>query len=154
MLEAGRFHPVKQTLPATEGFPGRRLAGPGTAVVQITQRREGDDVGKASGYEQQIKSGRIVPGMSFNEKVWAVTARIPAGEVRTYAWVARELGSKGYRAVGNALNRNPYAPAVPCHRVVGSNGSLTGFAGGLDKKRKLLTEEGVAMKDGRVVLPR
>jgi methylated-DNA-[protein]-cysteine S-methyltransferase len=84
--------------------------------------------------------------------VWAVTARIPAGEVRTYAWVARELGSKGYRAVGNALNRNPYAPVVPCHRVVGSNGSLTGFAGGLEKKRKLLLGEGVVLLNGRVVL--
>jgi methylated-DNA-[protein]-cysteine S-methyltransferase len=103
-------------------------------------------------YEREIKAGRIVPGMSFNQKVWAVTARIPTGEVRTYAWVARELGSKGYRAVGNALNRNPYAPTVPCHRVVGSNGSLTGFAGGLEKKRKLLLGEGVVLLNGRVVL--
>jgi methylated-DNA-[protein]-cysteine S-methyltransferase len=103
-------------------------------------------------YEREIRDGRIVPGMSFNQKVWAVTARIPAGEVRTYAWVARELGSKGYRAVGNALNRNPYAPVVPCHRVVGSNGSLTGFAGGLEKKRKLLLGEGVVLLNGRVVL--
>ena len=103
-------------------------------------------------FERDIKAGKILPGMSFNEKVWALTARIPAGQVRTYAWIAHELGSKGYRAVGNALNRNPYAPAVPCHRVVGSNGSLTGFAGGLQKKQKLLTEEGIAVKNGRVVL--
>ena len=103
------------------------------------------------GFEAEIKSGRILPGMSFNEKVWAVTARIPAGQVRTYAWVARELGTKGYRAVGNALNRNPFAPAVPCHRVVGSNGSLTGFAGGLEKKQKMLAAEGVIVRDGRVI---
>ena len=103
-----------------------------------------------NGFEQEIKAGRIVPGMSFNQKVWAVTARIPAGHVRTYAWVARELGTKGYRAVGNALNRNPYAPAVPCHRVVGSNGSLTGFAGGLEKKRKMLAAEGVEVREGKV----
>ena len=109
-------------------------------------------MGNGSTFEREIKAGKILPGMNFNQKVWALTARIPAGQVRTYAWIARELGSKGYRAVGNALNRNPYAPAVPCHRVVGSNGSLTGFAGGIDKKRKLLTEEGVAMKNGRVVL--
>jgi len=107
---------------------------------------------KGSRFEREIKAGRIVAGMNFNEKVWALTTRIPAGQVRTYAWVARELGSKGYRAVGNALNRNPYAPAVPCHRVVGSNGSLTGFAGGLDKKRELLVGEGVAMRNNRVVL--
>jgi methylated-DNA-[protein]-cysteine S-methyltransferase len=107
---------------------------------------------RGSQFERHIKAGKIVPGMSFNEKVWAVTARIPAGEVRTYGWVARELGTKAYRAVGNALNRNPYAPAVPCHRVVGSNGSLTGFAGGLNKKSAMLVAEGVVVKKGRVVL--
>jgi methylated-DNA-[protein]-cysteine S-methyltransferase len=72
--------------------------------------------------EQQIKAGRIVPGMTFNQKVWAITARIPRGKVAIYADVASALGSRGYRAVGNALNRNPYAPQVPCHRVVGSDG--------------------------------
>ena len=107
---------------------------------------------KQDTFEREIKAGRILPGMNFNQKVWALTARIPAGRVRTYASIAHELGSKGYRAVGNALNRNPYAPAVPCHRVVGSNGALTGFAGGLDKKRELLAGEGVALQNGRVVL--
>lgn len=104
----------------------------------------------AQPFESEIKSGRIVPGMNFNQKVWAMTARVPAGQVTTYAAIANALGSKGYRAVGNALNRNPYAPAVPCHRVVGSNGSLTGFAGGLEMKRKLLAGEGVPLRDGRV----
>lgn len=103
-------------------------------------------------HEDVIKSGRIVPGMSFNEKVWALTARIPKGKVTTYAQIARKLGSKAYRAVGNALNRNPYSPAVPCHRVVGSNGALTGFAGGLPKKARMLAEEGVALNDGRADL--
>jgi methylated-DNA-[protein]-cysteine S-methyltransferase len=101
-----------------------------------------------SDYERQIKAGRIVPGMSFNEKVWALTARVPAGRVTTYRHIAEALKSKGYRAVGNALNRNPYAPAVPCHRVVGSNGALTGFAGGLAKKQKLLAGEGVRLTTG------
>ena len=110
-------------------------------------------MGTQGSFEREIKAGRIVPGMNFNQKVWALTARIPAGQVRTYASIARELGSKGYRAVGNALNRNPYSPAVPCHRVVGSDGSLTGFAGGLDMKRKLLTEEGVEIRNGRVSRP-
>ena len=101
-------------------------------------------------YEPHIKAGRIVPGMTFNQKVWALTARIPAGKVTTYGRIADALGTKGYRAVGNALNRNPYAPAVPCHRVVGSDGSLTGFAGGLAKKKKLLAGEGVHFRNGRV----
>jgi methylated-DNA-[protein]-cysteine S-methyltransferase len=102
--------------------------------------------------EHAIKSGQLNPGMSFNEKVWAVTAQIPRGKVVTYGDIARKLNCTAYRAVGNALNKNPYAPMVPCHRVVGSDGSLTGFAGGLEKKRKLLLEEGVPLKNGKVDL--
>jgi O-6-methylguanine DNA methyltransferase len=98
------------------------------------------------GFEQDIRAGRVRPGMTFNQKVWAMTARVPVGRVTTYAQIAQALGSRGYRAVGNALNKNPYSPAVPCHRVVGSDGGLTGFAGGIDKKRKLLTVEGVKLK--------
>ena len=94
-------------------------------------------------FESQIKSGKIVRGMNFNQKVWAITARIPRGKVVTYGDIARLLGTKAYRAVGNALNRNPYAPAVPCHRVVGSDGSLTGFAAGVEMKKRLLAEEGI-----------
>ena len=103
--------------------------------------------------EDKIKLGKLVPGRTFNQKVWALCARVPEGKVTTYAEIARALKTKGFRAVGNALTKNPYAPAVPCHRVVGSTGSLTGFAGGLAKKRALLTQEGVALtKSGRVVL--
>src|SRR6478672_3310901 len=98
--------------------------------------------------EHDIKAGRVHNAMSFNQKVWALTAQIPKGQVTTYAEIARQLKSKGYRAVGNALNRNPYAPAVPCHRVVGSNGALTGFAGGLAKKQQLLAAEGVRLSTG------
>ncbi len=100
---------------------------------------------------RDIKAGRVTPGMTFNQKVWALTARVPAGKVTTYGHIARALGTKGYRAVGNALNKNPYAPEVPCHRVVGSTGSLTGFAGGLAKKQRLLSGEGVTCANGRVV---
>jgi methylated-DNA-[protein]-cysteine S-methyltransferase len=103
-------------------------------------------------HEKQIKSGKIVDGMSFNERVWALCARIPCGKVATYGQIAAALGNpRAARAVGNALNRNPYAPAVPCHRVVGSTGALTGFAGGLEKKRKLLNAEGVQVKGQRAV---
>lgn len=103
--------------------------------------------------EQQIRSGALSPAMSFNQKVWAITARIPAGKVVRYGDIARALNCTAYRAVGNALNRNPYAPGVPCHRVVGSDGALTGFAGGLEKKRTLLTREGLTLsKNGKVEL--
>ena len=101
-------------------------------------------------FEHEIKSGIIRKEMSFNQKVWALTSRIPKGQVLTYADIARKLGTKGYRAVGNALNKNPYAPAVPCHRVVGSDGKLTGYAGGLAKKKKMLEREGIAISDGKV----
>ena len=103
--------------------------------------------------EKDIKLGKILPGMTFNQKVWALCARVPAGKVTTYAEIAKALKSKGYRAVGNALNKNPYSPAVPCHRVVGSTGNLTGFAGGLAKKKAMLAKEGVELtRSGKVVL--
>lgn len=103
-------------------------------------------------FKQQILRGQIVEGMNFNQKVWALTARIPKGQLATYGDIARALGTKAYRAVGNAMNRNPYAPQVPCHRVVGSTGRLTGFAGGLAKKQKMLEAEGVLCKNSRVGL--
>lgn len=102
----------------------------------------------------RIRAGEVAPEMAFEQKVWAITARIPRGRVATYGWVARQLGSNGYRAVGRALNRNPYAPAVPCHRVVGSSGALTGFAAGLAAKEKLLAGEGVDVIAGKVDLAR
>jgi methylated-DNA-[protein]-cysteine S-methyltransferase len=102
--------------------------------------------------EQDIKCGRVRKQMSFNEKVWALCAQVPAGRVTTYGEIARKLGTKAYRAVGNALNKNPYAPTVPCHRVVGSNGSLTGFAAGLEKKRALLAAEGIEIAHGRALV--
>jgi methylated-DNA-[protein]-cysteine S-methyltransferase len=105
---------------------------------------------KPTNIESLIRAGRVAPGMSFNQKIWALTAQIPKGQVTTYAELARALGTKAYRAVGNAMNKNPYAPGVPCHRVVGSDGSLTGYAGGLEKKRKMLIEEGVECRGNRV----
>src|SRR5206468_1980661 len=103
-------------------------------------------------YLQQIESGRLAPGMTFNQKAWTLCARIPRGQVATYADLARALNTHAYRAVGNAMNKNPYAPKVPCHRVVGSDGSLTGYAGGLAKKRRMLAEEGISLRDGKVDL--
>lgn len=102
--------------------------------------------------ELEILAGKVVKGMSFNERVWALCARVPKGKVTTYAAIARKLGTQAYRAVGNAMNKNPYAPKVPCHRVVGSDGSLTGFAQGLEKKKRLLKSEGVTFANGKVDL--
>ncbi len=101
-----------------------------------------------------IVEGKLTRDMSFAQRVWALTALIPQGKVTTYREIARALNCTAYRAVGMALNRNPYAPQVPCHRVVGSDGSLTGFAGGLEKKARMLCEEGVEVVGGRVDLRR
>lgn len=82
-------------------------------------------------------------GTPFQLKCWEALLRIPYGETRTYADIARAVGSpQGFRAVGLANNRNPIAIIVPCHRVIASDGSLCGYGGGLDVKRKLLELEG------------
>ncbi|MBI4061576.1 MAG: MGMT family protein [Elusimicrobia bacterium] len=84
----------------------------------------------------------------FYQAVWKACAEIPKGQVRTYGWIARRIGRPGSaRAVGTALGRNPFAPLVPCHRVVGADGRLTGYsgAGGIEKKRRLLRDEGVPL---------
>lgn len=83
-------------------------------------------------------------GTEFQQRVWSALAAIPSGETRTYGAVAADLGSPGSsRAVGSATGRNPISIVVPCHRLVGSSGGLTGYAGGLDRKRWLLDHEGV-----------
>lgn len=90
--------------------------------------------------------------MSFAEKVWKAMSRIPKGRVSTYQSIARAVGSpQSARAVGNACNQNPYAPRIPCHRVVKSNGALGGFADGPQKKIMRLKREGIQIKKGRVV---
>ncbi|MDP2907363.1 MAG: MGMT family protein [Nanoarchaeota archaeon] len=81
--------------------------------------------------------------MRFAEKVYRIVKKIPAGRVSTYKNVAESLGCKAYRAVGNALNKNPYAPIIPCHRIVRSDGMVGGFASGTKNKIKLLNKEGV-----------
>ena len=88
---------------------------------------------------------------NFNERVWELTKKIPKGNISTYKLVAEALGSKCYRAVGNALNKNPYAPIVPCHRIVSSNGHLHGFAYGLKAKQEMLEKEGLLIKNYKIV---
>ncbi len=78
----------------------------------------------------------------FQQAVYRTVARIPKGQTRSYRWVAERIGQPGAaRAVGQALNRNPFAPRVPCHRVICADGSLGGFALGPDAKRRLLNAE-------------
>ncbi|MCX5678341.1 MAG: MGMT family protein [Candidatus Omnitrophica bacterium] len=80
----------------------------------------------------------------FERKVYRATLDIPKGETRSYKWIAARIGKpRSSRAVGNALNKNPYSGIVPCHRVVRSDHSIGGFAKGPALKRKMLEREGV-----------
>lgn len=82
-------------------------------------------------------------GTPFQRKVWEELQKIPYGEVRSYKEIAQAIGMpKAVRAVGGANNQNPIPIIVPCHRVIGSNGALVGYSGGLDKKEFLLKHEG------------
>lgn len=89
---------------------------------------------------------------SFNERCYSALRRVPKGKVTTYKALAGAVGTKAYRAVGNAMNKNPYAPEVPCHRVISADGSLGGFASGLKNKVAMLQKEGVEIVNGRVDL--
>lgn len=82
-------------------------------------------------------------GTDFQKAVWSRLCAIPFGETRTYGQIAEEIGNpKSVRAVGMANGRNPISIVVPCHRVIGSDGSLTGYGGGLERKKFLLELEG------------
>lgn len=88
-------------------------------------------------------------GTAFQEAVWAEMVKIPFGETKSYKDLAVAVGKpKAGRAVGAACNQNPISLVVPCHRVVGSNGKLTGYAGGLDRKKFLLDLENLGVQNG------
>ncbi|MDN5767852.1 MAG: methylated-DNA--[protein]-cysteine S-methyltransferase [Humibacillus sp.] len=91
-------------------------------------------------------------GNDFQQRVWAMLLEIAYGETRSYGELARALGGRDLaQAVGAANGRNPIAVVVPCHRVIGADGSLVGYAGGLDRKRFLLAlEEPAALESGRL----
>ncbi len=98
-----------------------------------------------------------MPTNSFNQKIYNLLKKVPKGRVTTYKILAEKLGTKAYRAVGQAMQSNPYAPNVPCHRVVKSNGDIGGFMGKINKnskevkkKIKMLEREGVKVQDGKI----
>lgn len=103
---------------------------------------------------QEMIEGRRSPstigfdldGTDFQKRVWAELLRIPSGQTRSYAEIAESIGHpNAYRAVANACGANPVAIAVPCHRVIASDGQIGGYGGGLARKRKLLENEGVVV---------
>jgi len=113
-----------------------------------------ESAGKTAPYASQLEeyfSGRRrcfdlpldLRGTDFQKRCWRELLKIPYGQTRSYADIARAIGNpSAVRAVGLANGQNPIAIVVPCHRVIGSDGSLTGYGGGLETKRKLLELEG------------
>lgn len=98
-----------------------------------------------SGRRREFEVPLAPHGTMFQTRVWEALRRIPHGTTTTYGEVARQIGAPAaVRAVGAANGRNPLAIVVPCHRVVGSDGTLTGYAGGLERKQALLEIEGAA----------
>ena len=90
----------------------------------------------------------ILKGTKFQLKVWKYLKTIPKGQLKTYSQVAKAIKKpKAVRAVANAIGKNPYAPKIPCHRVIKSDGSLGGYSGkgGINTKRKLLKLEGISI---------
>ena len=114
--------------------PAGDAASTAAAAIQLEQYFAGE----RTEFDLELE----LDGTPFERRVWEEVRAIPYGETATYAEIARRIGRPGAcRAVGRANGRNPVAVIVPCHRVVGSDGSLTGYAGGLEMKRALLDLE-------------
>lgn len=111
------------------------------AFPEAVEQLEAYFAGELSEFDLELE----LVGTDFQRRVWAALLTIPYGETRSYGEIARQIGAPGAsRAVGLANGHNPISIIVPCHRVIGANGSLTGFGGGLPRKRALLALEGGA----------
>jgi methylated-DNA-[protein]-cysteine S-methyltransferase len=117
------------------------VAGPDDRAEAIVDLLQSYALGRGDALESfPVDAPR---GEPFQHAVWRTLREIPCGETRSYGWVARRVGEpQASRAVGAAVGANPIPLWLPCHRVVGSDGSLTGFGGGLEMKRTLLELEG------------
>lgn len=142
LMEASSHRPGD---PAVFGSPGDIDAEPfASAVTQLGEY--------FAGTRTRFDLPIAPHGNDFQQRVWAQLLDIPYGDTRSYGQLARALGDPGLaQAVGAANGRNPIAVVVPCHRVIGADGSLVGYAGGLARKRFLLTlEEPPALESGRL----
>ncbi|MBX7143268.1 MAG: MGMT family protein [Oligoflexia bacterium] len=116
----------------------------------MKQLREGSRAG-VSKFEKRSLSPKNVVAGTFAERCYNLLRTVPRGMITTYAELAHALGTRAYRAVGSAMNKNPYAPKVPCHRVVNSDGRLGGYAHGAKAKEKILKSEGIQVRGGKIV---
>jgi len=88
--------------------------------------------------------------LSFNKRCYKLLKKVPRGKVTTYGAIAKALKTKAYRAVGNAMNKNPFPLKVPCHRVIKSNGEIGDFSLGIENKIRILKREGIKIKNRKV----
>ncbi|MFC4652255.1 methylated-DNA--[protein]-cysteine S-methyltransferase [Lactococcus nasutitermitis] len=101
-----------------------------------------------AGEKPKISELMLAPvGSDFRQNVWRILCEIPVGQTTTYGEIARKLGIKSGQAIGGAVGHNPISVIIPCHRVLGADGSLTGYAGGLSAKRYLLALEGIDLPE-------
>jgi methylated-DNA-[protein]-cysteine S-methyltransferase len=127
--------------------PGE-LAAPQQSTDPLLMRAASQLTEFFNGTRQAFDLPLDLHGTEFQCAVWRALLTISTGKTQTYGDIARAVNSpKGVRAVGAAVGKNPLSVIVPCHRVMGSDGSLTGYAGGLDRKRALLKLEGVALQE-------
>ena len=134
---AGVYFPAHAHLPNREIFGPRVDSGFETAIQQLGEYFRGERV--------EFDLPLAPRGDAFQQRVWSLLRRIPYGETRSYGQLAVQLGDAALaRAVGAANARNPLSVIVPCHRVVGADGRLVGYAGGLERKQFLLDLESSA----------
>ena len=130
-----RNKPMKQPAPGRDWVEN---ASQGALPAAVRQLKE-----YFAGTRREFDLPLKMQGSEFQQRVWRELTKIPFGKTWSYGQLAKRIGNpNGSRAVGLANGRNPIAVIVPCHRVIGANGSLTGFGGGLDRKEWLLTHEG------------
>jgi methylated-DNA-[protein]-cysteine S-methyltransferase len=132
---SGLYFPGHWYMPDPEVFGAGSERGFERAEVELGEYFAGERTG--------FDISTAASGDEFQRRVWGLIDRIPYGETTTYGEIARELGDEPTlaRKVGGAVGRNPLSVIVPCHRVVGKDGKLTGYAGGLERKRFLLDLE-------------
>jgi methylated-DNA-[protein]-cysteine S-methyltransferase len=147
--EAGRLHAVGFTdgharmQTAMDGRELRPAKNPGGLTAALSAYFDGE-------LTAIDRLPVVFEGTEFQRSVWRGLLEIPCGETRSYGELARVIGRpKAVRAVGLANGSNPIAIVVPCHRVIGSNGTLTGYGGGIERKRWLLAHEGIRIADAR-----
>jgi methylated-DNA-[protein]-cysteine S-methyltransferase len=140
----GLYYEGHRRTPRLAGFGPRTDGGFGAAIRQLDEY--------FAGTRREFDLELAPRGSAFEKQVWRLLTKIPYGETRTYGQLALDIGDLGAaQAVGNANGWNPISIIVPCHRVIGTSGSLTGYAGGVDRKRFLLSlEEPPADEDGRL----